>query len=173
MILKAVGEPDKGTEVGVYEGDMAEALRVAFPACELLLVDPWQEWTPDDTYYQKHRRTGKLIKTDWDAIYKKTMNRMAALGGFNRISRTTSKWAAHVAENKSQDFVFIDANHNYDDVLNDIGWWLPKIKRGGLICGHDYGGAYRGVAKAVDKSFGKKNLIIPGNRTRLWGFEVK
>ena len=172
MIRETVGEPTSGAEIGVFKGDMAVALRESFPTCDLLLVDPWQAWFPGDSYYDKHKRTGKLKKIDWDAIYKEASTRLHKAGGTNRISRTTSKWAAKVAENESFDFVFIDANHNYADVKNDIELWLPKVRPGGLISGHDYGGRYRGVARAVHNMLGKDDLIVPGNRTRLWGFVV-
>jgi cephalosporin hydroxylase len=59
-------------------------------------------------------------------------------------------------ENKSLDFVFIDANHLYECVLQDIKAWLPKIKDGGIIAGHDYSGAYPGVEQAVSEIFGDK-----------------
>lgn len=53
------------------------------------------------------------------------------------------------------DFVFIDANHYYDFVLADINVWLPKLKKGGLLGGHDYnnprGDWGKDVKRAVDE----------------------
>jgi predicted O-methyltransferase YrrM len=46
------------------------------------------------------------------------------------------------------DFVFIDADHTYESVVKDINAWLPKIKKGGMISGHDYNNPC-GVKKAV------------------------
>jgi hypothetical protein len=43
---------------------------------------------------------------------------------------------------KSLDFVFIDGNHGYSYVKQDILAWLPKIKPGGIICGHDCDACY-------------------------------
>lgn len=34
--------------------------------------------------------------------------------------------------------VFIDARHDYESVANDIKLWSPKVKIGGVLCGHDY-----------------------------------
>jgi len=59
-------------------------------------------------------------------------------------------------EDKSLDFVFIDANHEYEFVKKDILAWLPKIKEGGILAGHDYP-SYSGVVQAVDELFGDKN----------------
>lgn len=46
--------------------------------------------------------------------------------------------AARRYANKSLDFVFIDAGHDEDEVRADIKAWLPKIKPGGVLAGHDY-----------------------------------
>lgn len=50
------------------------------------------------------------------------------------------------------DLVFIDANHTYEYVKADVEAWLPKIKKGGTIAGHDYG-LEGGVKQAVDELF--------------------
>lgn len=52
----------------------------------------------------------------------------------------------------SIDIVYIDANHDYEEVKKDIEAWLPKIKKGGIISGHDYGG-WPGVTRAVNEAF--------------------
>lgn len=52
---------------------------------------------------------------------------------------------------KSLDFVFIDAGHSYKEVKEDIEAWLPKVKYGGWLAGHDYNSvSFPGVKKAVD-----------------------
>jgi predicted O-methyltransferase YrrM len=56
------------------------------------------------------------------------------------------------------DLVFIDANHSYKNVKNDILCWLPKLKQGGTISGHDYCDAWPGVKQAVDEIFAKFKL---------------
>lgn len=49
------------------------------------------------------------------------------------------------------DFVFIDASHSYEDVMADIDAWYPKIKKGGVLAGHDY--EWKGVRRAVNECF--------------------
>lgn len=39
---------------------------------------------------------------------------------------------------ESIDFLFIDADHRYEYVYRDIELWYPKIRYGGIICGHDF-----------------------------------
>ena len=65
--------------------------------------------------------------------------------------------AAQEFEDASLDFVFIDANHDYEYVKEDILAWLPKIKKGGVMAGHDYHLNtidFPGVYKAVHEIFG-------------------
>jgi hypothetical protein len=55
------------------------------------------------------------------------------------------------------DFVFIDADHRYEGVRQDIGDWLPKIRSGGMISGHDYNPqTFPGVVRAVDELIGNQ-----------------
>jgi cephalosporin hydroxylase len=73
------------------------------------------------------------------------------------IKNESIKAAASFAD-ESLDIVYIDASHNYEDVKADIKAWLPKVKKGGILSGHDYG--WEGVNRAV-------NELLPNN------FEVK
>jgi len=61
--------------------------------------------------------------------------------------------AAKDFKNESVDFVFIDAVHTYESVVEDIKAWFPKVKIGGMICGHDYGKKQFGVTRAVNEFF--------------------
>lgn len=65
----------------------------------------------------------------------------------------TSIEAASIHPDGSLDFVFIDANHFYEKVREDILAWLPKIKVGGFIAGHDYETGPQ-VKRAVNEIFG-------------------
>lgn len=61
---------------------------------------------------------------------------------------------------KVVDFVFVDADHSYEKCKQDILYWLPKIKKGGWIGGHDFHGH---VERAVYDVFDKKNVIKYGS----------
>lgn len=54
---------------------------------------------------------------------------------------------------RSLDFVFLDAGHLEDEVIEDIRAWLPKVKSGGILAGHDFYGNHPGVARAVRACF--------------------
>lgn len=55
-------------------------------------------------------------------------------------------------EDGTVDMVFIDADHSYESVVKDISAWLPKIRKGGIISGHDYNNPC-GVKQAVSERF--------------------
>ena len=66
---------------------------------------------------------------------------------------------AEFVENGSLDFVFIDADHSEESVKKDIRAWFWKVRKGGLICGHDIN--LPGVFKAVEELLpGWKNSMV-------------
>ena len=80
----------------------------------------------------------------------------------------TSVEAASQFENGSVDFVFIDADHRYEAVVQDIQAWLPKLKSGGFIAGHDYsGGGNLGVSRAVRV----REPVGSTRRVQSWEFQ--
>jgi predicted O-methyltransferase YrrM len=67
--------------------------------------------------------------------------------------REISWQAAELYADRSLDFVFIDASHNYESVSKDISAWFPKLKKTGIIAGHDYMDYFPGVVRAVNEFF--------------------
>lgn len=66
--------------------------------------------------------------------------------------------------NNSIDFVFLDANHDYDWIKNDILAWLPKVRKGGIIAGHD---ATRTEVQRVLKHVFKK-MVGVDSKSSVW-----
>lgn len=86
------------------------------------------------------------------------------------VIRCDSSKASGLFEDKSVDFAYIDASHDYEFVKKDIIHWLPKIKNGGILAGHDYGeNNYPGVKKAVDEVIGAKNIEIINT---VWAIKI-
>ncbi|MGK7940286.1 MAG: class I SAM-dependent methyltransferase [Crocosphaera sp.] len=77
--------------------------------------------------------------------------------------------ASHIPDN-SLDFVFIDSSHEYQDTIEEILLWLPKLKSDGLLCGHDYGNPYfPGLKEAVEElCFGFENPV-----DSIWTLKVR
>ena len=64
-------------------------------------------------------------------------------------------WQEELKYNGSLDFVFIDAEHTFEAVVSDIRAWLPKVKHGGCIAGHDLD--WDGVKRAVEQELAGKH----------------
>lgn len=67
------------------------------------------------------------------------------------------------------DLVYIDGNHDYDNVKRDIECWSPKVRKGGIICGHDW--RIEGVNVAVKLIFPIINDSTPVEQRVGWGIE--
>lgn len=68
----------------------------------------------------------------------------------------------------SLDLVMIDGDHRYDAVLSDIDHWTPLVRPGGIVAGHDFGGAFPGVARAVQQRF--RGRVV--RQARMWAVRV-
>lgn len=83
--------------------------------------------------------------------------------------------AAKEFEDKSLDIVFVDGNHAYQYVLEDLEDWYPKVKEGGIFCGHDYharkGMRYHCVALAVNNFTKKINKQVLTAPDYVWWFK--
>jgi predicted O-methyltransferase YrrM len=72
-----------------------------------------------------------------------------------------SSWEMHKEfKENSIDFLFIDGDHTYEGVKKDLSLWFPKVKKGGIISGHDYTEPTCGVKMAVDEFFLFTGIII-------------
>jgi predicted O-methyltransferase YrrM len=67
--------------------------------------------------------------------------------------------AADFVQDDSLGFVFIDADHSYDSAIDDIKNWEPKVRSGGLVCGHDT--HFPEVYRAVRDYYGSRVKMVP------------
>lgn len=144
ILTQGLGSVRCGVEVGVGFGGMAKALLDAIPGLRLSLVDPFVAYDPDDW-------TSDVMGICGDAVYAMVFE---AVGGRAEIIRKPSVEAAAMFGDKSFDFVFIDGDHRYEAVAADIAAWRTKVRRGGMLCGHDYCERWPGVVRAVEESLG-------------------
>lgn len=89
-------------------------------------------------------------------LYTEFSNNSIISNNFDNIQiiKDTSDNAKNLFLNNSQDFIMVDAGHEYDDVKNDINNWFYKVKPGGIIAGDDFGtNLFEGLTKAVDEYF--------------------
>lgn len=157
-------KPFIGAEVGVFKGQTSKVLLEKFPECRLILVDPWRAWPEGHPYAEKGSMDPKT-QVQWNEIYQEALEAIGPAQRRCQVLRTTSDLAAQQIEDKSLDFVFLDADHTYEGTKADIQSWLPKTRR--VLLGHDYGGkndrlGFWGVKRAVDEAFGDKVVIRRG-----------
>lgn len=118
-----------GAEIGVEQGKFSFEICRDNPGVKLYCIDPWKAYRR----YVDHVSQSKL-----DRFYEEAVER---LKGFDcTFVRKFSLDAAKDFAPGSLDFVFIDGNHHFDFVVQDIIAWVPIVREGGLVCGHDYRG---------------------------------
>lgn len=121
-----------GVEVGVFRGEFSNQILSTWPGI-LIGVDCYNN--------------GTEFNILWDAI----RNNIEYVGDCRyRILVCMSHIGAGYVKSEL-DFVFIDAGHTFPEVAQDIQVWWPKIKHGGILCGHDYDEREPGVKTAVDE----------------------
>ena len=119
----------KGVEIGVFKGHFSKVILSKWGGT-LYMVDVWRGLGDEYEDMSNHNNHS-------DAF----LNTMKNIEGYEDrgvMIRATSKVGSEIFEDESLDFVYIDANHAYDFVVEDINLWFPKLKKGGVFAGHDY-----------------------------------
>lgn len=140
----------KGAEIGVAEGYFSEAMFKTIPNLELFCVDSWEvyknnRWAGSEERNIHHRNTTKERLSKYNA----------------GIIEEFSMDAVQQFDDGELDFVYIDANHSFDYVMQDLIEWSKKVRKGGIVALDDYydfKGA--GVIEAVD-AYCKAHGITP------------
>ncbi len=100
-----------------------------------------------------------MSQDEFETNYNETKKRLAPYGARSDIWRLTSVERREAGSpTDSMDFVYIDARHDYESVLEDLNAWFDKVKPGGIFAGHDYVDGMLaqgdfGVKSAVDEFF--------------------
>ena len=116
-------------ELGVYRGDYLAKFAEVLPNGHCYGVDSWLD------HLQGRERTTPTSKSaDAERI---AFNRFASVTNVRLVKSATVKAAARFAD-ESLDCVYVDADHTLVGCNADLTAWYPKVKRGGIIAGHDY-----------------------------------
>lgn len=138
-----------GVEIGTERGEYAEILLKANPNLVLHCVDPWLVYRG----YRDHTRQEKL-----NSFYEITKQRLGEYEEQKRVYywKMFSMDAVKEFKDDSLDFVYIDANHDFAHVTEDIYYWSKKVRKGGIIAGHDY------IDRRDDAAHVHVKRVLPG-----------
>jgi hypothetical protein len=152
-------------EVGCWKGRSTCCLGVEIINSRkniiLHCVDSWK-YTPS---------TEQPISTqeEFDQVFYEFLSNVKPFNDFINILKRSSTEASNNFLSQTVDFICIDANHTYESVKEDILVWLPKLKKNGILAGHDYfTSVHPGVKKAVDEIFNNTVRFIP--EQNIWYF---
>lgn len=157
-ILKRVGRNARGVEVGVFRGVLSQYL-LRKGVARLFMVDTWAPAEEQPEHYRETKDYCAGLTASECASNEELARAVAARsGGKAVVLKLPSVVAAHQINDGSMDFVFLDADHSYEGVRDDIAAWLPKVRKGGWLGGHDYANDmpeydFSGVKRAVDEAF--------------------
>ena len=153
-IVKKINDGDTIVEVGAWKGRSTSFLAVEIANSKknisFYVVDTWEGSV-------EH----KIDPNQYDLInlYETFINNMKPVEKYYTPLRMTSIEASEKFADNSLSFVFLDASHEYDDVKEDIKKWMPKVKPGGILAGHDYYvdkyDWFPGVKQAVNEELGE------------------
>ena len=145
-LLDVIGLQGKRcAEIGVYKGDFAAEILKRRPA-HLFLIDPWKQ-QPTMEYYDAANESQENFDQIYASVYERFKDEPASM------MRLFSHEAVQHFDTRTLDFVWIDGNHTFAHTLYDMSVWSQKIKRGGWLCVHDFGGGshFYGVRQAVNE----------------------
>ena len=119
----------RGVEIGVFKGQWSKELLQQWDGT-LYMIDPWRPLGEEYQDASNH-------KNHMDA-YERAMESIRGFEDRAFMLRGLGEQLVEIFADDSLDYVYIDGNHAYDWVKQDMELWWPKLKKGGLFAGHDY-----------------------------------
>lgn len=142
--------PNKGTmiEIGTFTGEST-----------VIFGDHFENVIGIDPMLQDYDVQDPTSKFNFNEVLDMFVDRTKGYDNIQLITKTSDD-AVNDFNDGVFDFVYIDGIHQYENVKQDILNYLPKIKKGGVIGGHDYGPTWPGIEKAVTEIFGKPDKVF-------------
>lgn len=160
-VASTFADGSRFVEVGSWKGRSASYLAVeiinAGKDIKLFCVDTWQGSVEHESM--------ACVKDD--TLYKEFIINTEPVKDVIVPIRKASIDAAKTFADGSLSFVFIDASHVYEDVMQDLEAWYPKVAAGGIFAGHDYSWDAN-VARAVFDWSKKNNVEIRETDEGCW-----
>ena len=151
-------------EVGVWQGDFSKHIYNICSPKELVLVDPWLFNSNVRGCAPQVNGNEPLNQKYFDNAKKSTYEKFKGKINVNIIDKD-SFYASNLFTDNYFDFIYIDGEHSYNAVYNDLTYWYPKLKKNGKIFGDDY------YWREEDNSFSVKKAyedFIQKNSIKKW-----
>lgn len=160
-LLDLISSDSVCVEIGVWRGKFSKKLLSRQPKM-LHLVDPWKFFPEYGDRVYGRGQQDQNNQERMDKIYQSVNDKYGALENVE-LHRGTSEEIAPTFANDYFDFVYIDANHDYEFVKQDLALFFPKTKSGGYIVGDDYN--YKrcpngGPKRAVEEMLQEKTVEL-------------
>jgi len=154
IMCKDMNSKDKTMiEIGSYAGESTEIFAQNFKY--VWAIDPWLEgmMITEGVGYMDNPEC--FMDKNVEKIFDERMK------GYPNVSKIKDfdKNCLNDFVDESIDFIYIDALHTETELIRQINSWLPKIKKTGIIGGHDYAESFPGVIEAVHKTVGMPDKI--------------
>ncbi len=152
-------KPLVGVEIGVLAGENAESILQMLNMETLYLVDPYRP------YVEQQPGWNGLV--DPRSKLEEAQKCVAPWGDKVKFIINNSDFAAEVIPNEL-DFVYIDGSHECRQVARDIVTYYPKVRRLGILGGHDFGPRVLGVVAAVSNFCVVNNIPLNYQNDDWW-----
>lgn len=154
MIRQLIGKDNLiGAEIGVFKGRNAKSILKNLSVARLFLIDPYIKYEQ----YLTDTASWRVHESDIEDVQEIAESRLNSFDNIRWKIMTSQDAANHFGE-ETLDFLYIDGNHSYEAVKEDIENYYSKIKTGGIIGGHDI--ELPSVAKAVFEFAVKHNREV-------------
>lgn len=178
IVLNAILEPfahlnTVGVEIGSLHGKSSYTIAKSINPGKLYCIDPWDNFESYDPAYEnilqftKFPKPGTFNSIDFFKKNVKDCDNIIPIQGYS--PKCVSDWGLEI------DFIFIDGLHQNPSDKENIDFWLPFIKKGGLLIGHDYytNGEYPDIIdniRYLQQRLGKNVVTTPNSS--VWYFRI-
>ncbi|NVM04617.1 MAG: class I SAM-dependent methyltransferase [Candidatus Helarchaeota archaeon] len=145
-------------EIGCWKG-----LSISYLA-PVLIGNPQRLWCIDnwkgskDQYAKLYRELLDQQKSEGRPIPIQFRENLKQLKIPHKILEIDSLEAVKNFQDESCSVVFLDASHDYLSITADLKSWWPKVRRKGILAGHDFSNDHPELIRAVE-SFSKEYSI--------------
>jgi hypothetical protein len=155
-------------EIGVMDGNTAAYLLSRFPNCFVYMIDPWKVITE---YHATlgNREQAKWKQREYDRMYERSLQVTDFAKERRQVLRCCSLDIVHTISDSSLHLAFLDGDKRKEVLALELLAWWPKIKPGGILCGHDWGNEpdVKPTVTAWAEAH-KLQLNLAPKRSRVW-----